>query len=131
MTINRTILTGNITREPELRQTPSGTAVLAFSIAFNERYKNTATGEYEDHPNFIDCNVFGNRANGLAKVLKKGTHVALEGRLRWSQWERDGQKRSKIDLTVDNVELDARRTENAEPANEEPYEPEMAPYDLM
>lgn len=105
MSINKVILTGNLTRDPELRATPSGTSVLEFSIAVNDRRKNPSSGEWEDVPNYIDCNLFGTRAQGLSKYLHKGSKVGVDGKLRWSQWERNGQKRSKVDVIVDNIEL--------------------------
>ena len=105
MSINRVIATGNLTRDPKLRTTVSGTPVMGFGIAINDRRKNQQTGEWEDYPNFVDCTVFGNRAEALGKFLRKGMKVAIEGKLRWSQWERDGQKRSKIEVIVDEVEV--------------------------
>lgn len=105
MSINKVILTGNLTRDPELRALPSGTSVLSFSVAVNDRRKNPASGEWEDYANYIDCNLFGTRADALAKFLTKGSKVGIDGKLRWSQWEKDGQKRSKVDVTVDNIEL--------------------------
>lgn len=101
MSINKVMVTGNLTRDPEKRKTASGMPILAFGIAVNDRVKNGDS--YEDYANFIDCTMFGNRAKGCAGILKKGMKVAIEGRLRWSQWEKDGQKRSKIELIVDNV----------------------------
>lgn len=113
MSINRVIATGNLTRDPELRTTVSGTPVMGFGIAINDRRKNSQTGEWEDYPNFVDCTVFGNRADALSKFLRKGMKVAIEGKLRWSQWERDGQKRSKIELIVDEVEVMTAKQSNA------------------
>lgn len=109
MSINRAIISGNLTRDPELRQTQSGMAVLSFGVAVNDRRKNPTTGEWEDVPNFIDCTMFGNRANSLANILTKGMKVAIEGKLRWSQWERDGQKRSKIEVIVDTLDFMSSR----------------------
>ena len=105
MSINRVIISGNLTRDPELRQTQSGMPVMSMGVAVNDRRKNPQTGEWEDYPNFIDCTMFGQRAQSLANYLSKGTKVAIEGKLRWSQWERDGQKRSKIEVVVDEVEF--------------------------
>ena len=105
MSINRVIISGNLTRDPELRSTASGLPVLGFGVAVNDRRKNQQTGEWEDYPNFIDCTMFGARAESLSRYLGKGTKVAIEGKLRWSQWERDGQKRSKIEVIVDDIEL--------------------------
>lgn len=105
MGINRCIISGNLTRDPEQRVTQGGTSILTFGVAVNDRRRNPQTGEWEDYPNFIDCVMFGNRAEALGKILAKGMKVAIEGKLRWSQWERDGQKRSKIEVIVDEVEL--------------------------
>lgn len=105
MSINRVVITGNLTREPELRQTAGGLPVLGFGVAVNDRRRNQQTGEWEDYPNFIDCTMFGARAQSVANFLHKGSKVAIEGKLRWSQWERDGQKRSKIEVIVDEIEF--------------------------
>lgn len=109
MSINRVIISGNLTRDPELRQTQSGMPVLGLGVAVNDRRKNQTTGEWEDYPNFIDCTMFGSRAEALSRYLSKGTKVAIEGKLRWSQWERDGQKRSKIEVIVDELEFMSSR----------------------
>lgn len=113
MSINRVIISGNLTRDPELRQTQSGLPVLGFGVAVNDRRKNQTTGEWEDYPNFIDCTMFGTRAQSLANYLSKGTKVAIEGKLRWSQWERDGQKRSKIEVIVDELEFMSSRNSDS------------------
>ena len=105
MSINRVIISGNLTRDPELRSTAGGTSVLGFGVAVNDRRKNQQTGEWEDYPNFIDCTMFGARADALNKYLSKGTKVTIEGKLRWSQWERDGQRRSKLEVVVEGIEL--------------------------
>lgn len=105
MSINCVAISGNLTREPELRQTAGGMAVLSFCVAVNDRKKNQQTGEWEDYPNFIECTMFGKRAEGVSKILTKGAKVAVQGKLRWSQWERDGQKRSRVDVTVDEIEV--------------------------
>ena len=108
MSINRVIVSGNLTRDPELRQTASGLPVLGFGMAVNDRRKNQQTGEWEDYPNFVDCTMFGTRAEHVAKFLSKGSKVAIEGKLRWSQWERDGQKRSKLEVIIDEWEFMTR-----------------------
>ncbi len=105
MSINRVVISGNLTREPDLRQTAGGMAILSFGVAVNDRRRNPQTGDWEDYANFIDCTMFGNRANSLSNILTKGMKVAIEGKLRWSQWERDGQKRSKIEVIVDELEF--------------------------
>lgn len=104
MSINRVNISGNLTRDPELRQTTSGTAILRFGVAVNDRRRNQS-GEWEDVPNFVDCVVFGNRAEPLSRFLSKGSKVAVEGKLRYSSWERDGQRRSKLEVVVDEVEF--------------------------
>ena len=105
MSINRVSISGNLTRDAEMRSTAGGTSVLQFSVAVNERRKNSQTGEWEDYPNYIDCTLFGKRAEALHQRLSKGAKVAVDGKLRWSQWERDGQKRSRIDVIVEEIEL--------------------------
>lgn len=109
MSINRVIISGNLTRDPELRATQSGMDVLSFGVAVNDRRKNPSTGEWEDYPNFVDCTMFGARARSLHQYLTKGTKVSIEGKLRWSQWERDGQKRSKLEVIVDELEFMSSR----------------------
>ena len=109
MSINRVNISGNLTRDPEMRATTTGTQILTFGVAVNDRRRNPQTGEWEDVPNFIDCVVFGNRAEPLSRFLTKGMKVAVEGKLRWSQWERDGQKRSKIEVIVDEIEFMSSR----------------------
>ena len=107
MSINRVMISGNLTRDAELRTTQSGAFVLNIGVAVNERRKNAQTGQWEDHPNFVDCTMFGTRAEKIAPYLVKGTKVAIEGKLRYSSWEDrgSGQKRSKLDVIVDEVEF--------------------------
>lgn len=105
MSINRVNISGNLTRDPELRATAGGTQVLSFGVAVNDRRKNPQTGDWEDYPNFVDCTMFGTRAEAVSRYLSKGSKVAIEGKLRYSSWERDGQKRSKLEVIVDEIEL--------------------------
>lgn len=107
MSINKVMVTGNLTRDSELRTTQSGMSVLNLGVAVNERRKNQQTGQWEDHPVFVDCTMFGIRAEKIAPYLVKGTKVAVEGRLRYSSWEdrASGQRRSKLDVTVDEIEF--------------------------
>lgn len=106
MSINRVNISGNLTRDPELRATGSGTQILSFGVAVNDRRRNPQTGEWEDVPNFVDCVVFGARAEALARLLSKGAKVAVEGKLRYSSWEaKDGGRRSKLEVVVDEVEF--------------------------
>lgn len=116
MAINKATITGNITRDPELRQTQGGTSVLTIGVAVNDRRKNQQTGEWEDYPNFIDCTIFGNRATGVAPHLEKGMKVAIEGKLNQSRWQaEDGTNRSKIGIIVDEIEFMAKRDGSQQP----------------
>lgn len=106
MATNIVAITGNVTRDAELRGTSEGNRVLSFTVAVNDRQRNRETGEWEDHANFIDCALFGKRAEALADKIAKGVKVTVSGRLHWSQWEaKDGSKRSKLEVYVDEVDL--------------------------
>lgn len=124
MSINRVNISGNLTRDPELRATTGGTQVLSFGMAVNDRRKNQQTGEWEDYPNFVDCTMFGSRAEKISRYLTKGCKVAVEGKLRYSQWERDGQKRSKLEIIVEEIEFLSRQ-QAAEPEPEDVYDEDI------
>lgn len=109
MSINKVMITGNLTRSPELRSTQGGTAVLTFGVAVNDRRKNPQTGDWEDYPNYVDCALFGKRADAVSKFIDKGSKVAIEGSLRYSSWEKDGHKRSKLEVIVDEIEFMSRQ----------------------
>lgn len=126
MSINSVTISGNIGHDPELRHTASGSAVLGFSVAVNERVKDRETGEWSDKANWVDCVMFGNRAQSLAPYLRKGTKVAIEGKLRWSQWEKDGAKRSKIEVVVDEIEFMSSRDQSVPVAPVAPVAPVQA-----
>ena len=113
MSINRVAISGNLTRDAELRTTQSGMSILDFGVAVNDRRKNQQTGEWEDYPNFVDCTVFGTRAEKLQPFLTKGSKVALEGKLRYSSWESGGQRRSKLGVIVDDLEFMSSRRDDA------------------
>lgn len=133
MSINRAAISGNLTRDPELRTTSGGMAVLSLGVAVNDRRKNQQTGEWEDVPNFIDCTMFGSRAEAVSRYLSKGSKVCVEGRLRWSQWERDGEKRSKVEVVVDEIEFMTARGEGgnaAKPAQAAYAEPSLYDEDI-
>lgn len=131
MSINKVLISGNIGGDPSLRQTASGMQVLSFSVAVNDRVKGE-DGQWTDRPNWIDCTMFGTRAEKIAQYLSKGTKVAIEGKLRWSQWERDGQKRSKIEVIVDEIEFMTSRADGQHAAAPQtapaphPYQPPIA-----
>jgi single-strand DNA-binding protein len=136
VSINRVNITGNLTRDPELRSTAGGMAVLGFGVAVNDRRKNQQTGQWEDYPNFVDCTMFGNRAEALSRILRKGMKVAIEGKLRYSSWEdkNGGGRRSKIEIIPDEVELlsqnaNAQQPQQYAPQGYQPqaYAPQQAP----
>ena len=106
MSINSVSVSGNIGR-CELRVTASGSSVLTFSVAVNERVKKG--DEWEDYTNWVDCVVFGKRAESLDRILTKGMKVAVTGRLRYSSWEKDGKRRSKLEVIANDVDLMQRR----------------------
>ena len=130
MSINRVNISGNLTRDPELRTTTGGTGVLTFGVAVNDRRKNPQTGEYEDVPNFVDCAVFGARAEPLSRFLSKGSKVAIEGKLRYSSWEtQDGGKRSKLEVVVDEIEFMSPRSDQQQAPRQAPqYAAPQQPY---
>ena len=105
VSINRVVISGNLTRDPEIRQSQSGMNILTFGVAVNDRRRNPQTGEWEDYANFVDCVLFGNRADYLSRTLHKGSKVVVEGKLRYSSWEREGQRRSKLEVVVDDVDF--------------------------
>jgi single-strand DNA-binding protein len=107
MSINKVFISGNLTRDPELRATQGGTEVLTFGMAVNDRRKNPQTGEWEDCPNWVSCVIFGKRAVSLSKILHRGMKVSVEGKLRYQQWQdkNSGQKRSKLSVVVDEIEF--------------------------
>jgi single-strand DNA-binding protein len=104
--LNVVVITGNLTRDPELRALPSGTSVCDLRVAVNTRRKNGATGEWEDKPNFFDVKVWGAQGDNCARFLSKGRPVGVQGRLEWREWEtQDGQKRQAIDIIADSVQF--------------------------
>ncbi len=103
--INRVVLTGNLTRDPELRNTNSGTAVCGLRVACNTRRKD-ASGEWVDKPNYFDVTVFGRQGENAAQYLQKGRPVAIDGRLEWREWEdKSGAKRQSVDIIADSVQF--------------------------
>lgn len=128
MSINRVNISGNLTRDPELRATQGGMQVLGFGVAVNDRRRNQQTGEWEDYPNFVDCTMFGNRAESMGRILRKGMRVAIEGKLRYSSWDKDGQRRSKLEVIVDEIELMSQKQGQQAPQGyQQQYAPQPAP----
>ena len=103
--INRVIITGNLTKDPDLRSLPSGTSVCELRIACNGRRKNNASGQWEDDPNFFNVTVWGQQGENCARYLSKGRGVAIDGRLNWREWETEGQKRSAVDIIAETVQF--------------------------
>lgn len=101
---NRVILVGNLTRDPELRTFPSGTSVADVGLAVNERRRDQ-NGNWVDEPNFFDVAVWGRNAEVLREYTRKGSSILVEGRLKQDTWEQDGQKRSKVKVIADRIQL--------------------------
>ena len=109
--VNQVILMGNLTRDPELRQTPNGQSVVSFSLALNRSYKD-ASGEWQESTDYVDCVAWAALAERVSQYLSKGRRVLVQGRLQSRSWEQDGQKRSKLEVLVNDVTfLDARGAE--------------------
>jgi single-strand DNA-binding protein len=126
--INRVAISGNLTRDPELRQTQSGTQVLSMAVAVNERVKNG--DQWEDRPSYVDVTVWGNRAQALSQFLRKGTHVAVSGRLRQDRWQdrQTGENRSRLGVVADEVDVMTPRDRGQEPAKPQAAQAQQVPY---
>ena len=111
--INRVVLTGNLTRDPELRNLPSGTAVCSMRLAVNTRRKD-AQGQWVDKPNYFDITVWGAQGENCAQYLAKGRPVAVDGRLEWREWQdkETGAKRQAVDIIADSVQFLGGRDDN-------------------
>jgi single-strand DNA-binding protein len=111
--INRVILVGNLTRDPELRHTPSGTAVCKLRVAVNTRQKDSASGQWTDKPNYFDVTVWGNQGESCAQYLSKGRPIGIDGRLDWREWEaQDGSKRQAVEIIAENVQFLGSRADS-------------------
>jgi single-strand DNA-binding protein len=111
--INRVVMTGNLTRDPELRSLPSGMSVCSLRIACNTRRKGSG-GEWEDKPNYFDVTVWGAQGENCSRYLSKGRPVAIDGRLEWREWETsEGQKRQAVDIIADSVQFLGGRDDSA------------------
>ena len=103
--INRVVLVGNLTRDPELRHTPSGTPVCSLRLAVNTRRKDES-GQWTDKPNYFDITVWGQQGENCAQYLSKGRPVAIDGRLEWREWEaQDGSKRQAVEVVAESVQF--------------------------
>jgi single-strand DNA-binding protein len=128
--INRVIMTGNLTRDPELRSTPSGAAVCSLRLASNTRRRDAA-GEWFDKPNYFDITVFGAAAENCATYLSKGSPIAVDGRLEWREWEdAEGNRRQAVEVVADRVQFlngrDRGAHHDGEPLGESDVELEPA-----
>ena len=103
--VNVVVITGNLTRDPELRHLGSGTAVCKLRVAVNSRRKDGQTGEWVDKPNYFDVTVWGAQGENCANYLAKGRPVAIEGRLDWREWEKDGVKRQSVEIIANSVQF--------------------------
>ncbi|MBJ7329652.1 MAG: single-stranded DNA-binding protein [Solirubrobacteraceae bacterium] len=104
--INRVILTGNLTADPDLRNLPSGSAVCKLRLAVNTRRKDGASGEWVDKPNYFDITVWGKQGEIAAQYLSKGRPVAIDGRLEWREWQdQQGNKRQSVEVVADSVQF--------------------------
>ncbi|MDX6455844.1 MAG: single-strand DNA-binding protein [Gaiellaceae bacterium] len=111
--INRVVLVGNLTRDPELRHTPGGTPVCSLRIAVNSRRKDES-GQWVDKPNYFSISVFGNQAESCTQYLSKGRPVAIDGRLEWREWQaQDGAKRESVEVVADSVQFLGSRGDGA------------------
>jgi single-strand DNA-binding protein len=109
--INRVVLVGNLTRDPELRHTPGGTPVCSLRVAVNDR-KRDESGNWIDAPNYFSISVFGNQAENCAQYLSKGRPVGIDGKLRWREWQaQDGSKREAVEVVADSVQFLGSRGE--------------------
>ena len=102
--INRVVLVGNLTKDPELRHTGGGTPVCSLRIAVNGRRRDES-GQWADKPNYFSVSVFGNQAESCAQYLAKGRPVAIDGRLDWREWEKDGVKREAVEIIAESVQF--------------------------
>ena len=110
--INRVVLVGNLTRDPELRNTPSGMSVCSLRIAGNTRRKDNATGQWTEKPNYFDVTVWGAQGQNCERYLSKGRPIAVDGRLQWREWtDKEGNKRQSVDIVADSVQFLGGRDE--------------------
>lgn len=113
--LNSVILVGRLTRAPELKSLPSGAQVCELGLAVNESFK-TRDGDWEERVNFFDVSVWGGQGESCSRYLDKGRQVAIQGRLRWESWEREGQRRSKVTVVANRVQfLSDGRGRDADP----------------
>src|SRR5687768_4906857 len=104
--INRVVLVGNLTKDPELRHTPGGTAVCSLRLAVNSRQKDASTGEWTEKPDDFGGTVWAKQGENCAQYLSKGRPVAVDGRLDWREWDaQDGTKRQAVQIIASTVQF--------------------------
>ena len=103
--INRVVLVGRLTRDPELRALPSGTTVCSLRVATNSSFRDSE-GEFAERPNFFDVSVYGASGESVSRYMRKGSRVAIDGRLEWREWETaEQQKRQAVSIVADTVQF--------------------------
>lgn len=123
--INRVVLLGNLTKDPEVRALSSGTSVCRLRVACSTRRRNAETGEWDEKPNFFDVSVFGASGEACGTYLEKGRPVAVDGRLDWHEWETaEGQRRQAVEIIADSVQFLGTGRAGGEPRDTEPAEAE-------
>ena len=127
-TINRVVIIGNLTRDPELRSTPGGTSVCRLRVACATSWRNKDTGEIDERPNYFDVTVFGASGEACARFLAKGRPVAVDGRLEWHEWStpESGERRQAVGIVADSVQFLAPRSQAGESGDHELEEQEEA-----
>lgn len=125
---NKVLLLGNLTRDPEIRTTPSGLAIAKIGLAVNRSYR-TQEGEQKEEVTYVDCDAFGKTAETMARYLSKGRPVFIEGRLRLDQWQdkNSGENRSKLSVVIDNFQFLGSRDETSA-STEQPATPNRKDY---
>ena len=102
--INRVVIVGRLTRDPDLRALPSGVNVSSLRVACNSS-RREADGSYTERPNFFDVSIYGASAESVSRYMRKGNRVALDGRLEWREWESDNQKRQAVSIVADTIQF--------------------------
>lgn len=124
MNLNKVLLIGNLTRDPEMRYLPSNAAVVNIGVAVNRKWKNQQTGEWQEEATFIDCEAFGKTAEFINEWFKKGKAIFIEGRLKLDQWQdKEGQNRSKLKVIAEQVQFVGGKGDGQ---GEQPAEPKPA-----
>ncbi|TFH15984.1 MAG: single-stranded DNA-binding protein [Lentisphaerales bacterium] len=114
--LNKVFLIGNLTKDPELRHTPSGASVADLRLAVNRRFKGT-DGSFKDETCFVSVTAWGRQAETSQEYLSKGSPVLIEGRLKYDEWEKDGQKHSRVGVVAERVQFMGKPRQSGEQAD--------------